>query len=125
MHELTLSSPFYLVVLTESGKAALKTFIDNGGALVSIHSGCAALYTTDFFAKAVGANFDYHPKISTPVSSGCWKLVDLKCFRTDSGVNPSRRRSSQSTVHIPPPGIYLTDGRSRVSFNNVKVRFGR
>ena len=54
-------------MLTESGKAALQTFLDRGGALVGVHAGCAALYSTDFFSKAIGALFDYHPNISTPV----------------------------------------------------------
>ncbi|KAL7417444.1 ThuA-like domain-containing protein [Mrakia frigida] len=53
-------------VLTESGKAALLSFLEKGGALVGVHAGCACLFGTDFFRRGMGALFDFHPKISTP-----------------------------------------------------------
>lgn len=73
-NKLILADPpstitFAYSVLDATGKTALLSWLQKGGALVAIHSGCACLFEEDFFRKQVGALFDYHPELQLAVSS--------------------------------------------------------
>lgn len=54
-------------VLTPDGSSALADYLSNGGAFVGVHSASACLFNDSTYAKAIGAYFDYHPRLQQAV----------------------------------------------------------
>ncbi|EIW72078.1 hypothetical protein TREMEDRAFT_36411 [Tremella mesenterica DSM 1558] len=52
-------------ILNTDQQAALARWIQSGGVIVAVHSGCACLYNDSAFNQSVGALFDYHPMIQS------------------------------------------------------------
>ncbi|KAI1797425.1 class I glutamine amidotransferase-like protein [Ganoderma leucocontextum] len=51
-------------VLDESGKTALRNYLNLGGNFVAIHAASDALRNTTWYQDEVGAAFDYHPALT-------------------------------------------------------------
>ncbi|KAI9570524.1 ThuA-like domain-containing protein [Boletus coccyginus] len=85
------------IILDDTGKAALQTYLNLGGNFIGVHCASDALRDTPFFEKQIGAYFDYHPDIqesvvdvvddthpSTKMLPPHWKLVDeMYNFQSD------------------------------------------
>lgn len=50
-------------VLDDSGKSALRNYLDKGGNFIAVHSASDSLRNTTWFGDEVGAFFDYHPAL--------------------------------------------------------------
>ncbi|TBU55596.1 class I glutamine amidotransferase-like protein [Dichomitus squalens] len=54
-------------VLDDSGKTALRKYLDFGGNFVAIHAASDALRNTTWYQNEVGAAFDYHPALTNAI----------------------------------------------------------
>lgn len=57
-----------VIVLDESGKSALQSYLQKGGNYIGVHAASACLFNTSFYGEVVGALFDYHPELQEAVS---------------------------------------------------------
>lgn len=77
------------VVLNAPQQKAMHDYFRKGGNYVGVHSASACLYDDKVYEEAVGAHFDYHPKLQEAVS-GSTVLLGLS-------LNPSRRSGYSTT----------------------------
>lgn len=62
---LVFLSPTGTNVFSDTQKAALKAYINNGGGFVGIHAATDFCYEWEWYGKMVGAYFEKHPKIQS------------------------------------------------------------